>query len=72
LQAPEDTVLILCLSNVSHTYGTLEKKMWLDASPGRAVHLKPASRGNRFIPRTLKGQGSHADSCLSPFHSSNS
>lgn len=65
LQAPEDTVLILCLLTVSHTYGTLETKMQLDGSPGWAVHSKPASRGDRFIPRSHKGHGSYADSCLS-------
>lgn len=65
LQAPEDTVLVLRLLTVSHTYGTLETKMWLDGSPGWAVHSKPASRGDRFVPRTHKGHGSHPDSCLS-------
>lgn len=54
-----------CFLIVSHSYGTLETEMWLDGSPGWAVHSKPASRGDRFIPRTHIGHKSHANSCLS-------
>lgn len=65
VQAHEDTVLILCLLTVSHTYGTLETIIWLESSPGWAVHSKMASKRDRFIPRTHKGHRSDADYCLS-------
>lgn len=67
LQAHEDTVLILCLLTVSHTYGTLETIIWLESSPGWAVHSKMASKRDRFIPKTHKGHRSDSDYCLS-FH----